>query len=280
MRLKTISLSLALVTQFALVACGSSDEQPEGPTASATVALTQVPSNVSCISITAAGTRTVTKAFDVMAGQSSASLALNGLPTGSVTFSGSAYSTACSSVGSMSTAAFVADPVMATLTLGTPATVNLAMRKNATAQVNVDFEGDTCSPAGASCDQMGTACCDGLICTPDATGVTTCQGTTMCANAGAVCSPSTPCCGGLSCTGNAMGATICQSATMCTNAGAACNPTTPCCAGLSCTPDATGVTICQSATMCAGPGAACGQGIVCCGGLSCTLNPNGATVCQ
>src|ERR1051325_220282 len=153
MLVRAISLFSMLVAPVALLACGADDNRSEDPTSEAVVAITQVPTGVACISITAAGSRTVQKQFNVMAGQSSAMLSMNGLPTGAVNFSGSAYSTACNGVTASSTPAVVADPPPAQLSVGTVAQVNLQMRRNGQAQVNVDFEGDTtCLAAGSACN--------------------------------------------------------------------------------------------------------------------------------
>src|SRR5262245_34647873 len=111
-----IGLGFVGAAVLAIVGCGGEGTEQEELLGSAEIQITQVPADVSCVRITAAGSRVSQQAFNVMAGQSSV-LAMQGLPTGTVTFSGDAFNTPCSQVGPMSTANYVADPVVAQVQL-------------------------------------------------------------------------------------------------------------------------------------------------------------------
>jgi hypothetical protein len=267
--LRMVFLSTAVL---AVIGCGSEGADDE-LTGRAEIAITQVPPDVRCVRIVAAGSRVRQQDFNVMPGQSSI-LALNALPTGTVTFSGDAFNSPCNQVGGMSTPTYTADPVTAQVSLPAIAQVTLAMRRNGRASVSVDFEPDT-GPAcvGTPCmDPM--QCCAGTTCTGDPSGMLSCQPTTQCTAAGAPCQTNGPCCGANVCIPDpATMLSVCGSP-MCGVQGTPCVPGAPntCCGGFTCGTNNMGNNVCQGTTMCGGPGAMCAIGSMggCCPGLSCT----------
>lgn len=160
-RTTNLRLLSMFIVPLAAAGCAGSDQQTDeaGPGV-AQIAITQVPSDVQCIQITAQGSRTVEQRYSVTSGQSSI-LTMASLPVGTVQFSGSAYAAACSNISGQ-TPTYTAAPVSAAIASGTPASVALAMRRNGQANVAVDFEAD-CSAAGAACS-TDSACCSGLSC--------------------------------------------------------------------------------------------------------------------
>jgi hypothetical protein len=117
--------------------------EEEEPTGRAVVALTSVPMDVLCVRVSATGlTRSGGKDFDVAAGQSSARLALSGLPLGLVTFSAEAFSTACAAVATGDVPDWISDPVDATLRRGQVAQVALSMKRNGRSGISIDFPDD------------------------------------------------------------------------------------------------------------------------------------------
>lgn len=220
--------------------CGANDDLADEGTASAVVAITSVPTGVQCVSITATGSRAVTSTFTVMTGQA-ATLSMQGLPTGSVTFTGNAFAATCPAVLPSDVPTFVGVPTVAQLSTASVTQVTLPMAKNGRASVTVDFEGDSamCGNVGQVCT-AATPCCTGLTCTVDPTlpsGGSTCQASPMCTAAGQSCTSATQCCSGLSCTVDPTlpsGGSTCKASTMCTASGQTCTATTQCCTGLAC----------------------------------------------
>jgi hypothetical protein len=274
---KPIGAGFVAAAVLAIAGCGGGGTEEES-LGSAAIQITQVPADVSCIRIVAAGSRVSQQNFDVMAGQSSV-LAMQGLPTGAVTFSGDAFNMACSQVGPMSTATYVADPVVAQVQLPAVTQVTLNMRRNGRAGVSVDFETDaTC--AGQACMSDGQ-CCAGTSCQDNGAGTFSCQAINACVPAGSVCSAASLCCAGLTCVADPTGmAPTCQGGTTCQPQGAACMGAASCCAGLACVTNAAGVTSCQP-QMCFPPGAMCAltNPASCCSGL-CVTDPTGQNRCQ
>src|SRR5262245_43001492 len=126
------SIKLVAASLVALSACGNidpSDGGGGGDVATAIVALTQVPSGVRCLRITATGSRTVTRTFNVTPGMSSV-FEMSGLPTGTVSFLGEAFAERCRDVVATSVATWLSDPLSVTLTPGMVAHVTLIMRIN------------------------------------------------------------------------------------------------------------------------------------------------------
>jgi hypothetical protein len=226
-----------------LVAVGCSnadtDSHPED-TGRVEFALVIVPTDVQCIQLVATGTRVRQQNFDVTPGQASV-LSMNGLPVGSVTFTGQAFAGGCAGGPTMPSPTYVADPVTAQINATGVTALTLNMRRNGMASISVDFEG-TCAPAGTTCSAT-TVCCAGLSCQGDPTGMLSCQ-PNACTPAGGPCAGATQCCAGLSCQGDPTGVLTCQQAT-CAPAGGACGGAAVCCAGLSCQDDGAGTLTCQ-----------------------------------
>ena len=228
------------------------------------VAITSVPADVRCIRLTAAGSRTVSRLFDVVPGTSSV-LVMNGTPLGAVQFSGDAFGDACGAVTPASAATWSSDPVTMQVASGVVADVTLVMRRTGRAQVNVDFQDDTpmCTPAGVKCLAGGPACCPGLVCDPT---VGVCQPQApMCAGPMQPCflPPQPPqCCAGLSCTAPAPGIPgFCQPPQQptCTDGIFDGSETDVDCGGPTCAPCSLGRG-CKVPTDCAG-GVSCVAGI-------------------
>ena len=276
---KSVGLVCLSTAVLAVIGCSGDGADREELTGRAEIAITQVPPDVLCVRIVAAGSRVSQQSFNVMPGQSSI-LALNALPTGAVTFSGDAFNSPCNQVGGMSTPTYVADPVMAQVSLPAVTQVTLAMRRNGRASVSVDFETGT-GPAcvGTPCMDP-TQCCAGTTCTGDAAGTLSCQPTTACTPVGAPCQGATPCCGGAACIPDPTTMQAVCGNPMCGGQGAACDPAaSTCCSGLSCNANNMGVNVCQIPTMCGGPGAMCTPSVPCCAGLAC-VNAGTGGLCQ
>ncbi len=147
----------------ALLACACTAdtraENEDDVAGAAVVALTEVPSDVSCIRIVAAGSvRTETRDFDVMPSDSSAELRLSRLPLGLVTFEASAFDGACAAVDANSVPGWVSDPVDATLHRGQVAEVALRMIRNGRTSVSVDFADEELNPSDTEgCTEVNLA---------------------------------------------------------------------------------------------------------------------------
>jgi hypothetical protein len=87
--------ALGAVAALLVAGCSSSSSSSgstdDGATGSATLAIAVVPQDVTCVQITAVGSRTVQQSFPVKPSSSSV-LQMNALPVGKVTFTGNAYS--------------------------------------------------------------------------------------------------------------------------------------------------------------------------------------------
>ena len=148
----------------AIVACGSN---PPSEGSVQIDALFSVPSSgVSCVRLIASGMRkSVQKDFAVSSGQSTVSLDMHAIPTGTVMFSGNAYAEACGSITSSSIPTWLADDVTVTITPGPPVPVQLNFHANGNAAVAGNFIPDsflvsTLAGAGGtpgSVDASGTA---------------------------------------------------------------------------------------------------------------------------
>lgn len=109
------------------------------------VALTNAPSDVSCVKITVQGARTDVRSFDLAAGKK-ASFSLSGLPVGTVSVSANAYPVACNKVASGVEASWYSEAVGAKIKAGVVTHVGLSMIHNGKASVGVDFN-DTNAPS-------------------------------------------------------------------------------------------------------------------------------------
>src|SRR5262249_37343081 len=141
-QMSTRSLT-ALVAAAVALAC-SSPEQKMLQNADARVdALFSAPAGVLCIQLIAsAPSRTANRMFSVTPGQNTASLVMNGVPTGTVMFSGQAFDLACGFVDIATQPIWVADDVTLQVNPGPPVSVQLNFHARANATVGVNFTGD------------------------------------------------------------------------------------------------------------------------------------------
>jgi hypothetical protein len=138
------------------------------------LAITAVPSDVTCVRLTAAGPgRTVTREVDVMPG-AEVSEAFGGLPLGTLDFLGEAFPGACTAVTKATIPSWASDPVQAAVVLGRIATIALTLHRNGRAKITVDFADEAaCQPIASTCltsAQCCTGTCTRAVCqpTPDA----------------------------------------------------------------------------------------------------------------
>ena len=84
---------------------------------------------------------------------------LTGLPVGTVTFTGEAFTSACSAVTKSTVAPWASAPVETSIVVGRLTTVELTMVRNGRAKVDVTFaEEAACTPVGAAC-RINSECC-------------------------------------------------------------------------------------------------------------------------
>lgn len=126
---------------LALLGCskGGGAEGRDEPVGSARFSVQSVPADVQCIAVTAEGTRTRTESFDVTPNQS-AQFVMASLPSGSVTFTGQAYSVRCNKVKDSTLPTWISDPVTADVAPGGVTPVTLVMRPVGSADIGVDFQ--------------------------------------------------------------------------------------------------------------------------------------------
>jgi hypothetical protein len=131
-----------------------------------------VPPDVQCVRITVEGAgRSVVRELAVSGG-TELKESMSGLPIGTVSFVGEAFTGACTSVGKTTVAAWASAPVEASIVLGRQTTVELVMVRNGRANVGVTFtEEGACSQAGAAC-RIASECCSkkctaGVCAVPD-----------------------------------------------------------------------------------------------------------------
>lgn len=111
-------------------------------TGTAEIALTNAPSDGTCIAVTAEGRRTVSKKFDVAPGASTV-VAMRGLPLGQVAFSAQAFGGTCNEVTTDSVPNWTTEaPVSATVRVRPPVLVTLNLVHNGSALVSVGFDED------------------------------------------------------------------------------------------------------------------------------------------
>src|SRR5690349_22862 len=103
MRNRRLSAPSLLLLTGSAIGCDDSRSQGDGAPndselmGTAEIALTNAPSDGTCIAITAEGRRTVSKKFDVAAGASTV-MAMRGLPLGQVAFTAQAFGGSCNAV--------------------------------------------------------------------------------------------------------------------------------------------------------------------------------------
>lgn len=135
---------LAVMTALGLLgaaACGTqspNDTASEEAVGEIDVALTNAPSDVSCVRVSVVGSRTDVRKFDLAAGKK-ASFTLTGLPVGNVSVSADAFPLACNKVVSGVEATWYSESVGAKLKAGIVEHVALSMIHNGKASVGVDF---------------------------------------------------------------------------------------------------------------------------------------------
>lgn len=132
---------LVLVTLLSASVIGCTTEGiVDGPVGTAEARITQVPSNVGCISITASAGRSVTDNFDVTAGQS-AVLHLGNLPVGNVTFTAVAYALGCAqSAGAQPT--WGSNALTVPIVAGQVTNLALTLSPTGGAVIGIDFSSD------------------------------------------------------------------------------------------------------------------------------------------
>ncbi len=135
---------LATLGAAALVcACSGSEQKTLQVSDARVAALFNSPSGVACIELIATTpTRTATKTFSVAPGQSTAALTINGVPTGTVMFSGQGFDVPCGFVVVSTEPTWIADDVTVQVSAGTTVSVQLKFHGKATAIVGGNFTGD------------------------------------------------------------------------------------------------------------------------------------------
>lgn len=119
-----------------LVAC----QAPPQDTATVQLALTNVPANVQCVSLTVAGSATIERLLPVTTGQSSV-YNVAGLPAGNAQFGALAFEAPCNALAGV-VPAWISDVVAHVLTSGQVTNVQLRLRRNTRAIVTLDFDDD------------------------------------------------------------------------------------------------------------------------------------------
>lgn len=117
--------------------CGAGDSTGSEDVGAALVALSVAPTDVSCLEVTATGTRQVIKDWDVVAGANQ-TFEIAGLPLGDVQFSALAFAEKCSQHQG-ATPTWTSDPVVERIAKNVVAQVMLVMRRNGRASIAVDF---------------------------------------------------------------------------------------------------------------------------------------------
>src|SRR6185503_16072595 len=113
-----------------LTHCSSETPQPNENLGEAEVALTNAPTDVSCLRLTVAGpTRTDVRKFPLTSGQRSI-FRLNGLPVGNASFTADAFPVSCNQSFQGVTPTWYSDPVAARLNARETAHVSLKMIHN------------------------------------------------------------------------------------------------------------------------------------------------------
>jgi hypothetical protein len=150
-RLVARSAVLGAVATLLLAGCASSSSSssPDGEdalTGRASLALAVVPPDVTCIQISAVGSRTVKQSFAVKPLASSV-LSMNALPVGSVTFTANAYAlnstgaASCTGLATTSVPTWLSNTVTATVSSTSSVALTLSMTQNGQSTVTVNFDG-------------------------------------------------------------------------------------------------------------------------------------------
>lgn len=142
MRVPAVRLVLSVCTILALpFASGCGIERPEEPE-QVILNISAVPSDVSCLRVTAAGPgRTTLRELEVTPG-ATLSESFSGLPLGAVEFKAEAFSALCDSVTKATIPGWVSDPIPVTIALGRLSSISLTMHRNGRAKVGIDWSDD------------------------------------------------------------------------------------------------------------------------------------------
>ncbi|HXU71453.1 MAG TPA: hypothetical protein VN947_19105 [Polyangia bacterium] len=119
----------------------------DGPVGDAVARITSVPPMVGCVSITAAGSRSVTNNFNVTPGQS-ATLTIKNLPTGNVSFTAAAFSSACNAIAGTQANWFSGAPFVANISAGVVTSLMLTLEPTGGAVIGINFDTDGGTPLG------------------------------------------------------------------------------------------------------------------------------------
>jgi hypothetical protein len=137
-------MRLAIFTALSVVGIGACGSDPTPTEVSESVgdievALTNAPSDVSCVKVSVVGSRTDVRSFDLTTGKK-ASFSLSGLPVGVVSVSADAYPVACNKVSAGLDPSWYSEAVAARIQIGSIVHVALSMIHNGKASVGVDFD--------------------------------------------------------------------------------------------------------------------------------------------
>ncbi len=113
----------------------------EGPTGQARIEVVNAPSDVRCIRVNAAGTRSVTTSFAVDTGDSTV-FTMRGLPTGLVTFTADAFAINCNAIKDTTVPTWVSDSATTGIAADVTTNVTLSMHRPGTGSVSIDFPTD------------------------------------------------------------------------------------------------------------------------------------------
>jgi hypothetical protein len=159
-RIRTAMLfTLSALSAGAALHCGVPDQPPPADTGQVVLGLAEVPADVGCLRITAAGTdRTLEREVDVDPGKPF-SLTLAGVPLGTVHFNAAAFAAACSTVTASTIPTWASDEVTAAIVLGRQSTISLTLHRNGRAKINADFADEPlCTATGATCVSSSQCC--------------------------------------------------------------------------------------------------------------------------
>lgn len=136
-------IPLAALGAAVVCACTGSGQKELQVSQARVDALFNSPSGVSCIQVIAsAPLRSAAQTFSVTPGQNTAALLMNGVPTGTVMFSGQAFGVACAFVDITTQPTWVADDVTLHVNAGPPVSVQLNFHARTNATVGVNFGAD------------------------------------------------------------------------------------------------------------------------------------------
>jgi hypothetical protein len=135
----------ALGVLGAITACSSSSPDPvaqgDESVGEVEVALSNAPSDVSCLRLTVAGSRTDVRTFDLDEGDK-ASFKLKGLPVGNASISADAFPVACNELGDGAQPTWYSEAEVVRIFANKVTHVSLAMIHNGQVSVGVDFDED------------------------------------------------------------------------------------------------------------------------------------------